>query len=1051
MKPLKVIMSAFGSYAGVIEVDFEKVNQGIFLITGDTGAGKTTIFDAITYALYDQTSGGKRDGDMMRSEYADDDTLTYVELTFLYNGNIYTIRRNPNFMRRSKRKNKDGEYTVTQELAAVELMMPDGKPFYGKVKETNQKIIEIIGLDVNQFTQIAMIAQGEFMKLLLAPSKDRKEIFSKIFNTRIYWRVQRELGERAKALYGKLCDNQKEIGFWLDNVALYEDSEYVSEWMLKGKFSESSQEEVLELLKKITEEVKEKEKELKEVSSTTAKELEVVKEQIHKGNEINRLFNELEKLERVSVELREKASEIQKKNDAIALARSAAQVNTKEMIYQRVLQSLNLKRDQLKQLIKETSQLEQQSALMLEIKKEKEQSIEQQLPLLQKTIMRLTDCLPIYDKLQQKQKQVQEAKKNYEQHQASVERENATFELTKRRITEINEQNEQLKDSATTVIRLDQQLKDLGQQYQDYDSLLKMAAELNELMKLVETYKASTQKALQEYQQKSANYEQLNEIFISEQVGIIASTLKEGQACPVCGSTSHPKLAPFSNEAVTQQIVNQAKKERDAADEVKTRESDKLAIEIQKLEAKKSTLYDNGKRLLGEAFAYSEDCMNDIVINRKKCIEEGKTVREKLDLEKQKQEAFEKNMIELRNQSVTLEESAKKLEEYRTKLNEAQLLVGTLYKEEVLLKEGLPYEEATIAKKSLEENIQRRERLNDEKKMAAENYQKVSEAYQKIVGELKNAKEEEALQEKDCLAFEIEYKQAICEFGFASEQEYKSHKIAENIIKSWEEECSQYELAISKNQAQIQVYQEQTAGKEKVELSVFLEKRAKLEEDMNELEKKNKEYYVIIQKNETSYRNTMEAMKKRKKLREEYECMSRLDKTANGNLSGMAKLDFQTYIQRRYFKNIIHEANKRLIVMSSNRFILQCRDFNDLEKRGEVGLDLDVYSMVNDKTRDVKTLSGGESFMAALSMALGMADVMQNTAGKIHLDTMFIDEGFGSLDEESRSQAISILNDLAGDRRLVGIISHVTELKEQIERKLIVKKSAKGSEISWNL
>ena len=220
---------------------------------------------------------------------------------------------------------------------------------------------------------------------------------------------------------------------------------------------------------------------------------------------------------------------------------------------------------------------------------------------------------------------------------------------------------------------------------------------------------------------------------------------------------------------------------------------------------------------------------------------------------------------------------------------------------------------------------------------------------------------------------------------------------------------------------------------------------------MNKLDKKNKEYYAIIQKNETSYRNMIEAMKKRKKLREEYECMSRLDKTANGNLSGMAKLDFQTYIQRRYFKNIIHEANKRLIVMSSNRFILQCRDFNDLEKRGEVGLDLDVYSMVNDKTRDVKTLSGGESFMAALSMALGMADVMQNTAGKIHLDTMFIDEGFGSLDEESRSQAISILNDLAGDRRLVGIISHVTELKEQIERKLIVKKSAKGSEISWNL
>lgn len=1044
-------MSAFGSYAGVVEVDFEKVNQGIFLITGDTGAGKTTIFDAITYALYDQTSGGRRDGDMMRSEYADDDTLTYVELTFLYNGNIYKIHRNPNFMRRSKRKNKDGEYTVTQETAAVELIMPDGRPFYGKVKETNQKIIEIIGLDVNQFTQIAMIAQGEFMKLLLAPSKDRKEIFSKIFDTRIYWRVQRELGERAKALYGKLCDNQKEIGFQLSNVALCEDSEYESEWMLKGKFSESSQEEVLELLKKIIEEVKVKEKEVKVTTLSTQKELEVVKEQIHKGNEINRLFDELEKLERASIELREKESEMQKKKDAIGLARSAAQVNTKEMIYQRVVQSLKIKREQLEQLIKKTSQLEQQSATMLEIKKEKEQALEQQLPRLQETIMRLTDCLPIYEKLQQKQKEAQEAKKILIQHQESVNRENAVIELTKKRVSELNEQNEQLKDSATNVIRLDQQLKDLKQQYEDYDSLLKMAAEMNDLIKQVETHKVSTQKALQEYQQKSAKYEELNEIFILEQVGIIASTLQEGHACPVCGSTNHPRLAPRSNEAVTQQIVTQAKKERDAADEVKTKESDKLALETQKLEAKKSTLYDNGNRVLGESFEYSKDCIDDLVKRRNKCIEDGKTVREKLDLEKQKQEAYEKNMVELRSQSQTLEESSKKLEEFRVKLNEAQLLVGTLYKEELLLKEGLPYEEAAIAKKTLEEHVERRKCLEDELKTSVDNYQKASEEYQKINGELKNAKEEEALQQKDCLAFEMEYKQAICEFGFANEEEYKGHKTSENVIKSWEEECNQYELARSKNQAQIQVYKEQTAGKEKVELSIFVDKRTKFEESINELDKKNKEYYAIIQKNETSYHYAMEAMKKRKNIREEYECMSRLDKTANGNLSGMAKLDFQTYIQRRYFKNIIAEANKRLIVMSSNRFILQCREFNDLEKRGEVGLDLDVYSLVNDKTRDVKTLSGGESFMAALSMALGMADVMQNTAGKIHLDTMFIDEGFGSLDEESRTQAISILNDLAGNRRLVGIISHVTELKEQIERKLIVKKSAKGSEISWNL
>lgn len=1044
-------MSAFGSYAGVVEIDFEKVNQGIFLITGDTGAGKTTIFDAITYALYDETSGGKRDGDMMRSEYADDDTFTYVELTFIYNGEIYKIRRNPNFLRRSKRKNKDGEYTTTQEMAAVELIMPDGRPFVGKVKETNQKIVDIIGLDVNQFTQIAMIAQGEFMKLLVASSKERKEIFAKIFDTRIYWRVQKELSDRAKALYGKLCDNQREISFQLENVSLCEDSEYLEEWTLKGKFSETNPDEVLELLKQITDEVKKKENELKKNAETISEELEGVKEQIHKGNEINRLFDELDKLEKQLQGLMEQAPEIQKRKEEISLARNAAQVATKEMIYVKVLQSLAAKKQQLEQLMKYASQLEQQTASLLETKKEKDLAYEQQLPLLQATITRLTDCLPKYDKLLEKQKELVGAKAKSAENQRMVEQETLALETLKKRIVELNEQIELQKDSATNVVKLEQQLKELGQQYNDLQTVIAMAADLDKLAKEVETCKQSTQKALTFYQEKSAAYEQLNEKFILEQVGIIAADLKEGQACPVCGSTVHPKLAVCSTEAVTQLVVNEAKKERDAADETKAKESDKLALANQKFEAKRSMLYDNGRRVVGENFEFTKSCMDQLVANRKDRIEQGKIVKAQLDAEKLKQQAYQKNQAELVQQSNTLETCTKKLEEYKKNWNETQLLVGTLSKEEILLKEGLPYENVTIAKKTLVSNQEHVKRLENDKKLAEDQYQKIYENYQKVIGELKNAKEEESLQQKDCKQFEGEYQQAITKFGFDNEETYKRHKTSENMIKSWEEECKQYELQVSKHQAQIQVYKEQTTGKEKVELTVFVEKRAKLEDDLKQFDKKNKEYYAIIQNNENSYRNTKEAMKVRKKIREDYECMSRLDKTANGKLAGMAGLDFQTYIQRRYFKNIIHEANKRLVVMSSNKFILQCRDFKDLGKQGEVGLNLDVYSLVSDKTRDVKTLSGGESFMAALSMALGMADVMQNTAGKIHLDTMFIDEGFGSLDEESRSQAISILNDLAGDRRLVGIISHVTELKEQIDRKLIVKKTANGSEISWNL
>ena len=186
-------------------------------------------------------------------------------------------------------------------------------------------------------------------------------------------------------------------------------------------------------------------------------------------------------------------------------------------------------------------------------------------------------------------------------------------------------------------------------------------------------------------------------------------------------------------------------------------------------------------------------------------------------------------------------------------------------------------------------------------------------------------------------------------------------------------------------------------------------------------------------------------------LRKEYETVSRLSKTANGTLSGSVKLDFETFVQRQYFKQIIQAANQRLVRMTSGEFLLQCREIENLGNQGQAGLDLDVYDMTGDSVRDVRTLSGGESFMASLSMALGLSDIVQNTAGAVSIETMFVDEGFGALDDEAREEAIRVLTDLAGERRLVGIISHVNELKEQIERKLIITKTEQGSTAVWSV
>lgn len=1049
MKPLKVVMSAFGSYAGLVEVKFDKVNQGIFLITGDTGAGKTTIFDAITYALYDETSGGKRDGDMMRSEYALEDSPTYVEFTFRYENQEYTIRRNPNYARLSKRKNKDGEFTLTQESAAVELIMPDGKPFYGKIKETNQKIIEIVGLDVDQFTQISMIAQGEFMKLLHAPSKERKEIFAKIFNTKIYYRIQKELNERAKNLYRSLEDNVKEIRFELGKVHLSSDSSYQEEWKQYGNFQESDPEAVLSLLDLIREETLEKDKILQgELGKEKAK-LEAVKEQITKGQELNQLFDALLETIQSQELLDQKKEEILALQRKSQLARKAEKVRPKEVLYRKTNERFMEQQSRVKALKLKLEQMEE-ARVQLEHKRSlASKEYEDKSPNLLAIITRLTDAIPSYEKLEGKRREIAASKKE----ESIISLELATLtdlqSKDKQQLEAILTTQEGLKTSETALITLTQQLKDLKIILDDLNSIKELLLQLSGLEEEEYRAKEATKVALLQYQAKSQSYEQLNEAFILEQVGIIASKLREDEECPVCGSTSHPKKAPLSQHAVTQQIVELAKKERDQADEAKNQQSEKLQVISNQVASQRYMFQTLYHRLFQEEAEDKMQC-GDTITHRQGDVREefAKKKAEYLEEEKRKK-LYEGNLELLKELTSTIEKREMKLSSTREALAKIQTVVATVSREELLILEGLPYDSEALLQQNLSLHKESLLGLEENKRLAEDHFTKHIESYQQSVGNHESEQKQLDSLQQELLELSAGYQSMITEQGFASEEDYLLAKCESTLIESMEAEVKRYELESSKVEANLKIYQKQTANKERMVLSDLMEQLKTLEESLLAYEAKEKVYFLVLTNNQSIEANLRQLIGKRKLIREQYERMSRLDRTANGKLSGMAGLDFQTYIQRRYFNHIIHEANRRLSIMTSNRFILQCRDFKDLGKQGEVGLDLDVYSLVTDKTRDVKTLSGGESFMAALAMALGMADVMQHTAGKIHLDTMFIDEGFGSLDDESRAQAIRILNELAGDNRLVGIISHVTELKEQIDRKLVVKKDQTGSRVSW--
>lgn len=908
MKPIRLVMSAFGSYAEEVTVNFGTDAHGIFLITGDTGAGKTTIFDAICYALYDRTSGGAREGSDMRSQYASPDVATFVEFTFSYGEQIYKIHRNPKYTRTSKRKDKDGNYRETTEQPGVELILPDGSTFVGKLRETNEKIVEIIGLDAEQFTQIAMIAQGEFMRLLQAPSNKRKEIFGRIFNTRIYWQIQDALHERTKKCYGELQDNRKFCEMQLSGVrAIHKEDE------LSLQFQEYDVLPLMEELEQLRQAGQEEEQLTGQQLEENAKHREQVKEERVRGEHINELFRHLERIRDTQKKLEADSALYEQKSTQLKLGKKAALVYPEESRAnncRKMLEESNGRLTQYETTLPRArqalTQWEEQQELGKKVQQEQE-------PKLQAQIAALKEALPKY---------------------------------------------EQAENHRKTMV---QQEKKTGQ----------VQKQLDQQQKKVEEFQKQLLQIHEKVQQALHLYEQTNDSFIAQQAGIMAAQLQEGSPCPVCGSTSHPHKAPLSDSPVTQDMVKKAKQGWEKTEKEETKLNEELAAEKEEFLEKQEALHK-------EQNSY----------------EAAKAQYELL-----------KGQLELQNESEA-KDQIRQLEEQQKVLQDKLAKVQQKWQQ---ARDALT--QITSARQTEEEQNQRLKQTFEEAQNA--------------------------------------FEQAVGEQQFRSIEEYRQVRLSTEQIQRLEDEITEYHDICVRNKEALLQYESQVEDKEPVDMDTLYRLQSELEDTGKQLEVRKQELYGINHRNQEAFEKLQSLFQRRQILKQEYELYSNLDKTANGNLSGSAKLDFQTYIQRKYFETIVREANKRLVKMSGNQFILQCRSLDKLGSQGAVGLDLDVYSLVNDKTRDVKTLSGGESFMAALSMALGMADVIQNTAGKVRMDTMFVDEGFGSLDDESREEAIKILNELAGDRRLVGIISHVTELKEQIDRKLVVTKDEKGSKVYW--
>ena len=1042
MKPLKLVMSAFGPYAGRVEVPIENLGgSGIFLITGDTGAGKTTLFDAIAFALFGEASGSTRKSDMLRSDFADPDTETYVELTFLHKRGTYVIRRNPAYERPKKR----GTGT-TQKNADAELLLPDGRRIAVQ-RDVNQKIIDLLGMNCQQFKQIAMIAQGEFLKLILAESKDRAEIFRRVFSTEIFQKAQDALKEREKQARTLRQDSETSIRQYIAGILCPEGESGRRLAELRDSGSIFSVGEILDLLHAQNDEDREEGSGLKGRSEQLARRITEQAAMEKDAEYVNRSFADLEAARGRRNILRDRRAETEAGREAAEAARRALYaVKPLETAFLREKTAKEALEAGILRLREEIETLDAETA-RLRVERDAMKAREPEKDRLASDLDNLAREIPRYEQAGRLAKAAEEAGNKLETLGAEAKRleseleagtdlegglaaELAGYEGIEARLQTCAIEKEQ-------ILGLEKNLLDLSGELRDQKKALR------ELDILQDGYRQSESR----FRETMEEYTWKETALLREQAGILAKDLKEGEACPVCGSTSHPDRARLSPDAPGESEV-QALKEHCEKLRQKSREAASLA------ERKNTEISAEAaiiRKTAGEIWKDREipedpaELGELLEVRRRACeAEKENKIREHARLAgqaKRRAGCLEEHSAAQKKNRETEGDIAKNRDARLQVMTEKAAADGELQ----AIRTGLAYPSEKAAREAMSRmerelsDLRAAQKAAEEDFLAAESGLKSSRA---VLADQENRLSEAALTEQ---AAHSEYRSQYTECGFSDEESYHRALCTEDELSALLQTIAEYDSSVKENESDLLRLEKETAGKTPQDMDALAAARRSLEDAKRSLDEAAEALSSRLSANMRTEKELCAAQKEREKNERALAQISALSKTANGNLEGK-KITFETYVQAAYFDQILVEANKRMRLMTNGRFELLRRE-DALDNRSQTGLELDVLDSYTGKRRTVKSLSGGESFKASLSLALGLSDMIQSYAGGIEVDTMFIDEGFGALDAESLEQAIRTLSSLASRDRLVGIISHVAELKDRIDRQIVVRKTASGSEI----
>ena len=924
MRPHKLTISAFGPYAGKTEVDFDKFGtQGLFLITGDTGAGKTTIFDAITYALFGEASGSSRSDSMFRSTYADPEVPTFVELQFEYGGRQYLVRRSP----QQERPKARGTGFTTQK-AEASLQIGDEPPIT-VVKDVNARLVEILGVNFSQYSQIAMIAQGQFRELLLAETKKRAEIFRSIFKTYGYLTLQKRLQEDANALYGEVQDMRKSALQYVAEAVCHDNSEHAARLQAAKemvKKNEISIAQIVELIGTILTEQQQNEKTLEAEQSV--------------------LDNKIKAIQKL-LDADKNYQENKKKHDEALSVKERREKKEKPAL-EKKLEAARSHQPEIEQLAKEIPQMEQ--------------------------------LMPKYADLSRCMTNLENTEKAIKANGEESEKTAKSHESLKTDIAEKEKELKTINDQkpGEQKVLVEARIKALSDENQSLSNLQRDIVAYNKAADGLPVLQKKA-KAAEESREKAARqHEQMLHLFIAEQAGYLAEELHDGQPCPVCGSTHHPQPAQKASEAPTKAALDAEKKNVEKLQKQAEEAAKQYSSQVSALQSTQTALQSRISALLGQC----------------------------------------------------------KFGEAATKIKSRQEEISN---------------ELNALNKSREESdklIKRKKTLDDQLPADREKLEQLAQtASQLEIGKTKLTADEKNLQEKKAsLKADLAYPSEAEAKRVLHDKKNKKAEL-EAAVTTAEKKLNDFTEALARLNGSIEELAKLTQQKPDVNVEEAVRQKETLETGKKEKEKQIKTLNTYSTINQRIIRNVDATLGQLSALEEEYRLKKSLSDTANGQLSGKERISLETYVQSAYFERIIQRANTRLMIMSNGQYELRRR--TTYSGSAQTGLELNALDHYNGTERDVRSLSGGEQFKASLSLALGLSDEIQESAGGIQLDTMFVDEGFGSLDESSLQQALKALNQLTEGNRLIGIISHVAELKK-IDRQIIVTKDSQDySQISY--